>query len=99
MNNTTFKMRMSDGSEKSCVVIAEFTNEENNKNFVFYAFEDEMDKDETTVYTVIKTTDDTGYLYEQITNEEDMKFAKEMFDSINELAKEEVDKDGSSTEE
>ena len=89
MENNEFKMRMSDGSEKDCIIIAEFENETNGKHFAFYTFKEQLEKDECEVHTVLKTKTESGYTFEQIIEKEDLDFAQEMFNSLNELVKEE----------
>lgn len=91
MENNEFKMRMSDGSEKDCIIIAEFDNETNGKHFAFYTFKEQLEKDECEIHTVLKTKNESGYTFEQITDKEDLDFAQEMFNSLNELIKEETE--------
>ena len=96
MNNVIFKMKMSDGSEERCAIIAEFTNEETGKDFVLYTLEKELGMPESGVYTAIKKQTPNGEVLEQIVDPTDLAFANEMLNSLNEMAKED-EENGTST--
>ncbi|MDD3187083.1 MAG: DUF1292 domain-containing protein [Bacilli bacterium] len=88
MNSKVFKMKLSDGTEKRCVILSEFGNEENGKEFVFYAYEDQIGTDSAEIFSAIRKEVNGSVMFEQIVDAKDLEFVNEMFNSLNGLSKE-----------